>query len=169
MTPSVVTHTHGSWQEQRYVKCLTSLDDMRKETVLQEQVDTQRIADAEAALAARRTEAAALGAEFRTTRRKTALNTVSLRSTQAIMPAEYKVMEAALVEREDAVREDRLVFIKLRNEMARMERARREHDHIGDGLHFVDFEQLKIENQVGACGWESHVGASPGTMSHFHR
>merc|ERR1712070_34799 len=43
---------------------------------------------------------------------------------------------------------ERLKFIKLRNQLRLREAELKQKEQLADGLHFIDFEQLKIENQT---------------------
>jgi len=43
----------------------------------------------------------------------------------------------------------RLKNIHLSNQLKRIEQTLRQKEELAEGLHLIDFEQLKIENQVG--------------------
>jgi hypothetical protein len=59
----------------------------------------------------------------------------------------------------------RLENIKLRNRMKKKEQALKSKEELAEGLHLIDFEQLKIENQTynekieerNEVCWESYV------------
>lgn len=45
----------------------------------------------------------------------------------------------------------RLKNIHLTNQLKRIEQTLRQKEELAEGLHLIDFEQLKIENQVKRC------------------
>ncbi len=51
---------------------------------------------------------------------------------------------------DDEVQRMRLRSIHLSNTLKRLEGDVRDKEELAEGLHLIDFEQLKIENQVGA-------------------
>jgi hypothetical protein len=54
----------------------------------------------------------------------------------------------------------RLQYLQRRNRLQQSEAALRAGEELGDGLHLIDFEQLKLENQVGAQAWNGTVEGS---------
>merc|ERR1712149_61826 len=48
----------------------------------------------------------------------------------------------------DELCQARLEHIKLKNRKDKREKALREKEELAEGLHLIDFEQLKIENQT---------------------
>ena len=52
-------------------------------------------------------------------------------------------------EKEEEVQRVRLKNIHLANQLKRIEQTLRQKEELAEGLHLIDFEQLKIENQVG--------------------
>jgi hypothetical protein len=57
------------------------------------------------------------------------------------------ILEQADAKKEQDITVVRLENIKLRNKIRRQEMLLRQKEELGDGLHLIDFEQLKIENQ----------------------
>ena len=51
-------------------------------------------------------------------------------------------------EKDDEVEEVRGANISLKNRLSRLEQQLRKKDELAENLHIIDFEQLKIENQV---------------------
>eukprot|EP00967_Tisochrysis_lutea_P071949 scaffold95731_cov19-Tisochrysis_lutea.AAC.1 len=51
-------------------------------------------------------------------------------------------------EKEEEVQRVRLKNIHLSNQLKRIEQTLRQKEELAEGLHLIDFEQLKIENQV---------------------
>ncbi len=50
-------------------------------------------------------------------------------------------------EKEEEVQRVRLKNIHLSNQLKRIEQTLRQKEELAEGLHLIDFEQLKIENQ----------------------
>jgi histone deacetylase 6 len=57
-------------------------------------------------------------------------------------------LEAAEDTRDSALEKVRLKNINLRRAFRKLEKALRAKDQLADGLHMIDFEQLKVENQT---------------------
>jgi predicted ATP-dependent Lon-type protease len=57
-------------------------------------------------------------------------------------------LEVADKKKDQDIFEARLENIKLRNKIRRQEQIIRQKEELGGGLHLIDFEQLKIENQA---------------------
>lgn len=51
------------------------------------------------------------------------------------------------MEKEELIRKVRLTNIQYRNQLTKLEHRIREKEELAEGLHLIDFEQLKIENQ----------------------
>ena len=51
-------------------------------------------------------------------------------------------------EKEEEVQRVRLKNIHLNNQLKRIEQTLKQKEELAEGLHLIDFEQLKIENQV---------------------
>jgi archaellum component FlaC len=58
--------------------------------------------------------------------------------------AQYEMVEA---KREGVLEQVRLKNIAMRNLLRKLEKELRAREHLAEGLHMIDFEQLKIENQ----------------------
>ena len=57
-------------------------------------------------------------------------------------------LDAATVLKDQEVEKVRLKNINLRNQLNKLEGALRTKEQLAEGLHLIDFEQLKIENQT---------------------
>jgi hypothetical protein len=72
-------------------------------------------------------------------------------STQTGKTVSLKEIESYLLkeqQKEQDVIEVRLENIKLKNQLKKKETQLKAKEELGDGLHLIDFEQLKIENQT---------------------
>nr|CAH8842084.1 unnamed protein product [Trichobilharzia regenti] len=65
-----------------------------------------------------------------------------------INPKELSAVFDAEKKKEALVREVRLENIKLKNEVLKVEALLKSKEELSEGLHLIDFEQLKIENQT---------------------
>ena len=79
--------------------------------------------------------------------RKVAANVVSTRTGKKVSDSTYQELFAAQDEKDRVVEGERLRFLKHRNKLHKLEIELKAKEQLGDGLHFIDFEQLKIENQ----------------------
>ncbi len=70
---------------------------------------------------------------------------------QSGKPPTKKEVETFLLReqmKDEEVNEVRLDNIKLKNQLTKKERELKAKEELGEGLHMIDFEQLKIENQT---------------------
>ena len=59
-----------------------------------------------------------------------------------------RTFEGAESKKDEELRKARLIYIRLKAQLKKAERHLREKEQLADGLHLIDFEQLKIENQT---------------------
>ncbi|KAM6949034.1 cilia- and flagella-associated protein 184 [Aplochiton taeniatus] len=83
-----------------------------------------------------------------TLKREVAVKALSLRQGKAEAQAEVEQIQAAEQRREDELTHVRLENIKLKNKVRKFEASLRAKEELAEGLHLIDFEQLKIENQT---------------------
>merc|ERR1712159_324842 len=65
-----------------------------------------------------------------------------------IPPRIIMKFEATEAEKDDEVERIRIKNINLRSQLAKLENSLRAKEQLAEGLHLIDFEQLKIENQT---------------------
>jgi anthranilate/para-aminobenzoate synthase component I len=70
------------------------------------------------------------------------------RTGKKIPPDFIKAKEQAEFQKDEEVNQFRLQNIALRNRLANKEKILKKKEQLADGLHLIDFEQLKIENQT---------------------
>lgn len=69
--------------------------------------------------------------------------------TRIKIPAkEIRAFQNAEEQKEAEMRKNRLLYIRLKRKLKSVETSLREKEQLAEGLHLIDFEQLKIENQV---------------------
>ena len=87
-------------------------------------------------------------AQFKELKRSVAQNAVYSRTGKKILPDLIKQKEQAEFQKDEEVNQFRLQNIALRNRLANKEKILKKKEQLADGLHLIDFEQLKIENQT---------------------
>lgn len=85
--------------------------------------------------------------EFFQFRQKIALKSVMPKTNKPLPMANLKIKEQELQKKEDLLREVRVNYIRTKNKYKQTEDELNQQDQLSEGLHLIDFEQLKIENQ----------------------
>ncbi|KAL7752327.1 hypothetical protein RI367_002373 [Sorochytrium milnesiophthora] len=132
---------------QRYATLLTSLKNLQSELATVKTSNTKVVEDHKLKVAERSKEVFERCEEFRKYKRTTAANSEHSRTGKGIPPKVLDQLEALDLRKEQEVVAVRLENIKLRNKLKRHEVELRQKEELADGLHLIDFEQLKIENQ----------------------
>ncbi|KAJ3064318.1 Coiled-coil domain-containing protein 96 [Podochytrium sp. JEL0797] len=135
-------------QEQRYTNCMTSLTTLRTEYESLNGSNQKIVNEYKLKLEEHTAEAHEKSEEFVKFKRSTALSAENSRTGKGIPPKQYAQLEAMDQRKEMEVVAVRLEHIKLRNKLKRHEQLLRQKEELADGLHLIDFEQLKIENQT---------------------
>ncbi|XP_018416919.1 PREDICTED: coiled-coil domain-containing protein 96 [Nanorana parkeri] len=138
-------------QEQRYLKYLATLEDMRKkfkaDTILHEgQIEKLRVQCQEVVGQVDKEWAA-----FQEQKKKIALYIVNRgagKRAASSFTQEVEELQGKEERKEKEVIQVRLENIKLKNQIHRHESTLRSKEELAEGLHLIDFEQLKIENQT---------------------
>jgi hypothetical protein len=73
---------------------------------------------------------------------------VNSRTGKNISPRLIQQFESVEQKREEDLEKVRLKNISLRTTLRKLDRALRAKEQLAEGLHMIDFEQLKIENQT---------------------
>jgi hypothetical protein len=81
-------------------------------------------------------------------KRSIALQAENSRTGKTLPLKVIEQLESTERKKENEVITVRLENIKLRNKLRRHEQLLRQKEELADGLHLIDFEQLKIENQT---------------------
>ncbi|KAJ3383388.1 Coiled-coil domain-containing protein 96 [Entophlyctis sp. JEL0112] len=135
-------------QHQRYANCIASLMQLRTESDALTSTNSKIANEFKVKLEAHTQDAQERGEEFIAYKRSIALAAENSRTGKPI-PAKTVSQLEALDQRKDVeVVAVRLDHIKLRNKLKRHEILLRQKEELADGLHLIDFEQLKIENQT---------------------
>jgi hypothetical protein len=85
--------------------------------------------------------------EFLRLREESGRNAVMSRTNKPLRPTDLNTKETALAAKNDELETTRIDFIRTRNKHKQAEEELNKQDQLSEGLHLIDFEQLKIENQ----------------------
>jgi chromosome segregation ATPase len=86
--------------------------------------------------------------QFKELKRSVAKNAVFSRTNKPLSTRMINDWEATDEAKDSEVHQYRLQNIQLRNQLANCEKVLKKKEQLADGLHLIDFEQLKIENQT---------------------
>ncbi|KAI8904347.1 hypothetical protein EDD86DRAFT_213167 [Gorgonomyces haynaldii] len=135
-------------QEQRYASVMQSLSDYKAEAEAINSTNRRIVEENKAKLEERLLEAKAKTDEFNKYKRQISMSAENSRTGKALPLKIIEQLEATERKKESDVVAVRLENIKLRNKLRRHEQLLRQKEELADGLHLIDFEQLKIENQT---------------------
>eukprot|EP00040_Diaphanoeca_grandis_P009397 m.48673 g.48673 ORF g.48673 m.48673 type:complete len:871 (+) comp20817_c0_seq1:235-2847(+) len=134
-------------QETRYYSLLGSIRQEEMLIAVQKQQSTDLLEKMTAKTGVAREKVESLREEFTTTKAKYCDKAVSGLTGKKPPDHVFATYQATLEKKELSVTEERLRFIKFKNGVLKLESVLMAKEKLGDGLHFIDFEQLKIENQ----------------------
>ncbi|KAJ3401770.1 Coiled-coil domain-containing protein 96, partial [Chytridiales sp. JEL 0842] len=135
-------------QEARYANCMAALETLRVEFEVLSSTNQKVVNECQVKLEERTAEADEKANEFWKFKRGVALAAENSRTGKGIPVKAIEQLEATEARKEAEVTVVRLENIKLRNKLKRHEQLLRQKEELADGLHLIDFEQLKIENQT---------------------
>jgi len=135
-------------QEKRYLGCMKGLSDLANQYLLINSINEKNVTELNVKLQEKIDEASTRTLEFTKFKRTAALAAENSRTGKPIPIKVIDQLEATEQRKEAEVVAVRLENIKLRNKLKRDELLLRQKEELADGLHLIDFEQLKIENQT---------------------
>lgn len=138
----------ASENEKRYLECLRSVHDVKVQMITaQSQYD--RIAlELQARLDEKEAKVTEIQDSFLEFKREIAKNAESMRTGKPIPKRITSQFEALEVKKDQEVEKVRLKNINLRTHLKKLEQQLHAKEQLAEGLHLIDFEQLKIENQT---------------------
>lgn len=134
--------------EQRYNKYISSLTDLRNQYQAMQSSYHKQIEELKHICAERQKEVDEAYKEFTAYKFEIGKKALHSRTGRPINTKELLAMFNAEQKKEAVVMEARLENIKLKNEIAKIEAVLKSKEELAEGLHLIDFEQLKIENQT---------------------
>ncbi|KAI8896312.1 hypothetical protein BC833DRAFT_659438 [Globomyces pollinis-pini] len=135
-------------QEQRYSLCMQSLSQLRAESDTVNVTNKKVVGEYEIKLEEKVKEVTDKAEQFWKYKRGVASTAENSRTGKPLPPKLIEQLEITERKKENEVVAVRLENIKLRNKLRRHEQLLRQKEELADGLHLIDFEQLKIENQT---------------------
>ncbi|CAL1542835.1 unnamed protein product [Lymnaea stagnalis] len=135
-------------QEQRYIKYLAQLEELRFQYATEKQIFHSQIEDLKHKCQERKERVDAERRKFIEYKQDIAVHAIFGRSGKAIPPKDIEQVLALEAKKEQEVVNVRLENIKLKNKLKKKEQQLKSKEELADGLHLIDFEQLKIENQT---------------------
>lgn len=127
---------------------MTQVQELRKEQDELNLSNEKMLADIKAKLEEKLLEVSSKTEEFIKYRKEIAKNSENSRTGKVLSSKIVDQLESLEDKKQKEVISFRLENIKLRNKIKRYEQALRQKEELADGLHLIDFEQLKIENQT---------------------
>ncbi|GFO41833.1 coiled-coil domain-containing protein 96-like [Plakobranchus ocellatus] len=135
-------------QEQRYLKYMAQLEELRRQDSTEKQSYRAYIEDAKNRCQEKKERVDAERKKFMEFKKQVALNALNSRSGKPIPPKDIEQYMVNEVKKEHEVVNVRLENIKLKNKLKKKEQQLKSKEELAEGLHLIDFEQLKIENQT---------------------
>ncbi|KAK3762148.1 hypothetical protein RRG08_024957 [Elysia crispata] len=135
-------------QEQRYLKYMAQLEELRRQDAMEKQSYRAYIEDAKNRCQEKKERVDIERKKFMEFKKQVALNALNSRSGKPIPPKDIEQYMVNEVKKEHDVVNVRLENIKLKNKLKKKEQQLKSKEELAEGLHLIDFEQLKIENQT---------------------
>ncbi|KAF0694885.1 Aste57867_14260 [Aphanomyces stellatus] len=134
--------------EKRYYDCLKSVHEARAQ-LLTAQTQYDRIAmELQARLDEKESKANEIQESFMEFKREVARSAENTRTGKPIPKRIIAQFEVAEMKKDQEVEKVRLKNINLRTHLRKLEQQLHAKEQLAEGLHLIDFEQLKIENQT---------------------
>ncbi|PVD38667.1 hypothetical protein C0Q70_01286 [Pomacea canaliculata] len=135
-------------QEQRYLKYMAQLDELQQQYRTEKDRYEQQIEDLKTRCEEKQKHVDAEHTRFAEFKKQVALNAINSRSGKPIPPKDIEQFLVNENKKEQEVVNVRLENIKLKNKLKKKEQQLKSKEELAEGLHLIDFEQLKIENQT---------------------
>ncbi|GLE06362.1 hypothetical protein PINS_up015609 [Pythium insidiosum] len=137
-----------SENEKRYLESLRSVHEAKVQTAAA-QAQYDRIAlDLQAKLDEKEAKVTEIQDSFLEFKREIAKNAENMRTGKPIPNRVIAQFESAELKKDQEVEKVRLKNINLRTHLRKLEQQLHAKEQLAEGLHLIDFEQLKIENQT---------------------
>lgn len=134
--------------EQRYVKYVSTLDELRRQFNDMQDEYRNEIESLKVQCSEKQTEVDEERSKFTQYKKGVGLKSISSRTGRPLAPAELEELLENEYRKETDVVAVRLENIKLQNQLRKEEMILKSKEELAEGLHMIDFEQLKIENQT---------------------
>ncbi|XP_059141708.1 coiled-coil domain-containing protein 96-like isoform X2 [Physella acuta] len=135
-------------QEQRYLKYMAQLEDLRRQYAIEKLNFQSQIEDLKEKCQEKKERVDTERRKFMEFKQHVALHAIFGRSGKPIPAKDIEQYIANEAKKEQEVVNVRLENIKIKNKLKKKEQQLKSKEELADGLHLIDFEQLKIENQT---------------------
>jgi hypothetical protein len=134
--------------EQRYHKTLAQLEDLHEDQRKVEYLYDRAATDMKLRLDEKDGKAQEIKDSFLEFKREIARGSEHSRTGKPMVDRVIEVLEDTEFKRDSEVEKVRLKNIILKNQLRKLDASIRQKEELAEGLHLIDFEQLKIENQT---------------------
>eukprot|EP00794_Sanderia_malayensis_P008786 gene8786-9724_t len=136
-------------QEQRYLNFVSAnLEELQNEEKRQEEEIRSLIEDLKLKCLERQEKVEDASDEYMKFKYDITKCSINSRSGKPLPIKDLEAFQAAETKKEQEVIQVRLENIKLKNRLRKKEQQLKAKEELAEGLHLIDFEQLKIENQT---------------------
>ncbi|XP_019613905.1 PREDICTED: coiled-coil domain-containing protein 96-like isoform X1 [Branchiostoma belcheri] len=135
-------------QEQRYLKYMSNLEELHHQEGVEQDLYQQQIEDLLERRQDKERKAVEEWERYQAFKREVALTAINSRSGKPVAPKDVEQIQVNETKKEQEVAAVRLENIKLKNQLKKRELQLKQKEELAEGLHLIDFEQLKIENQT---------------------
>ncbi|KAG5260899.1 hypothetical protein AALO_G00297770 [Alosa alosa] len=135
-------------QEQRYQKYIDIMEGLKNQQRRDSELHQQQAEELRQQVQAKLGQTDQEWHAFMEQKRAVAVAVLSRRLGKQAAQAEVEQIQVAEQRRESELVAVRLENIKLKNKTGKLEAELRSKEELAEGLHLIDFEQLKIENQT---------------------
>eukprot|EP01006_Ploeotia_vitrea_P046236 TRINITY_DN67010_c0_g1_i1.p1 TRINITY_DN67010_c0_g1~~TRINITY_DN67010_c0_g1_i1.p1 ORF type:complete len:372 (-),score=65.86 TRINITY_DN67010_c0_g1_i1:139-1254(-) len=132
--------------ENRYLQFLQKLKEERLDVENTKRVNEESIEDFKHKMQTHLYKAMEFEAKFREYKRQQCAKAEFTRTGKVLPTKKLHAVETDEETKSEEVKQARINYIKLRNKMKKLAHLLKEKEKLTDGLHLIDFEQLKIEN-----------------------
>ncbi|TNV83379.1 hypothetical protein FGO68_gene100 [Halteria grandinella] len=134
--------------EHKYLNTLANVHQVRFNLKETQDRYNKMASELQAKLNEKQAKCEEIQSQFKELKRSVAQNAVYSRTGKKISQQYIQMKEQAEFQKDEEVTQFRLQNIALRNRLANKEKILKKKEQLADGLHLIDFEQLKIENQT---------------------
>jgi len=143
-----IAKENASELEIKYMKLIQSIDAMVVDLANQKEDFEAQIEEMNKKKKTRQDQVNSEWESLLARKREVSKNCVFARSGKTISTKEVDQMEDIERKKEEEVCQARLENIRQKNKLKKREQALKQKEELAEGLHLIDFEQLKIENQT---------------------
>ncbi|XP_014772864.1 coiled-coil domain-containing protein 96 isoform X2 [Octopus bimaculoides] len=135
-------------QEERYLKLMAQIEDLQEQEIAEKDRHYQYIEDLKQKCSEKKEKVDSELMKLYEFKKEVATCAINSRTGQQIPKMDVEQYLEAEKKRQTEVSNIRLENIKLKNKLKKKEQQLKSTEELAEGLHLIDFEQLKIENQT---------------------